>query len=206
MDIAINAQVICVDGPGGKTSHIILNPKTEIITHLVVQEKAFPFQERLVPVEMITESTPEHIKLRCTKEQLGELQAFVDTEFIPTDLAGAGGASFMLWPYTAPESEVITIQHEHTPPGELAIRQGLPVRATDGSVGRIDDFLIDPLDQSITHLILQEGHLWGKKDVTIPVDQIKSIDEDAVYLNISKEEIEALPTVQLHNRYKIADD
>ena len=111
----------------------------------------------------------------------------------------------MLWPYTAPESEIITIRHEHTPPGELAIRRGLPVLAIDGPVGRVDDFLIDPQNQSITHLILQEGHLWGKKDVTIPIEQINDIDEDAVHLKLSKEEVGALPTVELRERYKMLD-
>ena len=202
MDISMDAQVNCADGPGGKTNHIILNPKTEVITHLVVKEKEFPYQERLVPIEMIIESTPEHVNLRCTKKQLGEMQAFLDSEFIPSDLAGPGASAFMLWPYAAPESEVITINHEHTPPGELAIRPGLHVQASDGFVGRVDDFLVDPQNQRITHIILLEGHLWGKKDVTIPVEQIKRIDEDAVYLNLNKEQVGALPTVQLRDRYK----
>jgi uncharacterized protein YrrD len=205
MDISMNAQVICVDGPIGKTSHIILNPQTDTVTHLIVAEKDFPYQERLVPVDFIMESTPEHIQLRCTKKQFGDFQTFLDTEFIPTSLAGPYGASYMLWPYTAPESDVITIRHEHTPPGELAIRRGLPVIAADGPVGRVDDFLIDPQNQSITHLILVEGHLWGKKDVTIPVDQIKDIEEDAVHLKLSKAEVGALPTIPLRERYQSID-
>ncbi len=203
MDISINAQILCMDGPAGKTSHIILNPNTEVITHLVVKENQFPYQERLVPIDLIIESTPEHVRLRCTKGQLGELQAFVDTEFIPSDLAGPGGAAFMLWPYTAPESEVITLHHERTPPGELAIQRGLQVLATDGFVGRVDDFLIDPLNKTITHLILLEGHLWDKKDVTIPVEQIDRIEEDAVHLKLTKDEVGALPTVQLRDRYQM---
>ena len=201
MDISMNAQVICADGPIGKTNHIILNPHTDIITHLVVAEKEFPYQERLVPIEFIMESTPEHVRLRCTKNQFKDMQIFLDSEFIPSSLAGPYGASYMLWPYTAPESGVITIRHEHTPPGELAIRRGLPVVAVDGTVGRVDDFLIDPQNQSITHLILLEGHLWGKKEVTIPVDQIKDIDEEAVHLKLSKAEVGALPTVPLRERY-----
>lgn len=202
MDISINAQILCTDGAAGKTSHIILNPKTEVITYLVVKENHFPYQERLVPTELIIESTPEHVNLRCTKEKLDEMQTFVDTEFIPSDLAGPGGAAFMLWPYSAPESEVITIHHEHTPLGELAIQRGFRVLATDGFVGRVDDFLIDPLDRTITHLILLEGHLWGKKDVTIPIEQIDRIEEDAIYLKLTKDEVGALPTVQLRDRYQ----
>ena len=205
MDISMNAQVSCADGPVGKTSHIILNPQSEIITHLVVAEKEFPYQERLVPIEFIMESTPERVQLRCSKKQFEEMDTFIDTEFIPSSLSGPYGASYMLWPYTAPESDIITIHHEHTPPGELAIRRGLPVEAVDGPVGRVDDFLIDPQNQSITHLILLEGHLWGKKEVTIPIDQIQDIDESAVHLKLNKAEVGGLPTIPLRERYRTFD-
>ena len=61
--------------------------------------------------------------------------------------------------------------------GELAVRRGSRVRATDGDVGRVDEFLVDRETAHITHLVLREGHLWGQKDVLIPVSEIGQIDE-----------------------------
>ena len=34
MDIPINAEVSCLDGPCGRTTNLILNPTTEEITHV----------------------------------------------------------------------------------------------------------------------------------------------------------------------------
>ena len=49
MDIPINAKVICTDGPCGHSTHVVLMPATEKITHLVVNKEVFPEAEYLVP-------------------------------------------------------------------------------------------------------------------------------------------------------------
>ncbi|KPK14357.1 MAG: hypothetical protein AMK69_28870 [Nitrospira bacterium SG8_3] len=53
-------------------------------------------------------------------------------------------------------------------------------------MGPVTEFLVDQTDGHITHLVLREGHMWGRKDVTIPVFQIDRIEEDAVYLKLNK--------------------
>jgi hypothetical protein len=65
-------------------------------------------------------------------------------------------------------------------------------------VGRVDEFLIDPENDHITHLVMREGHLWGQKDVTIPISEIDRIEGDSVYLKLSKDEVEALPAIPMH--------
>jgi sporulation protein YlmC with PRC-barrel domain len=101
---------------------------------------------------------------------------------------------YRMWPYVIPEV-LMPIEHMHIPPGELAVRRGARVRATDGHVGRVDEFMVDPTNGHITHLVLREGHPWGQKDVTIPVSQIERIEENAVYLRLDKHSIEALPAI-----------
>ena len=100
-------------------------------------------------------------------------------------------------PKAIPETEMISVEHERIPPGELAVRRGARVEATDGHAGRVDEFLVHPTDGHITHLVLREGHLWGKKDVSIPVSQIDHIQEDAVYLKLDKHSVEALPSIPI---------
>jgi sporulation protein YlmC with PRC-barrel domain len=95
---------------------------------------------------------------------------------------------------------LLPIEHLHIPSGELAMRRGARVQATDGRVGQVDEFLVNPVNGYITHLVLREGHLWGQKDVTIPVSQIERIEENAVYLKLDKHSIEALPAVPVSKR------
>ncbi len=199
MDIPINAQVDCVDGPGGRSVCVIVNPASRRLTHLVVADEEFPHQERLVPVEVVEESTPERVQLRCTRAELREFDDFVETEFVQGEYPYAmyDLEEYRLWPYLLPDPALMPMEHEQVPAGELAVHRGSQVRATDGGVGQVDEFLVDPEHGHISHLVLREGHLWGKKDVVIPVAQIDRIEEDTVYLKLDKDAVGELPAVPM---------
>lgn len=83
MDLPINAATACSDGVDGTSVAIILNPVSNEVTHLVVREPGLLGIDRMVPIALVTESTPELIRLRCTKAELGELPAFVSTNYRP---------------------------------------------------------------------------------------------------------------------------
>jgi sporulation protein YlmC with PRC-barrel domain len=194
MDIPANAEVLCGDRVCGRSTYVILNPITKEVTHIVIKERAYPYMERLVPVDLVMESTPIQICLRCTKDELANMERFIEYEFIgPT-----GSPPYYMWPYSYPDVELLTLEHKHVPAHELAVRRGARVEATDGYVGRVDEFLVDPKNEHITHLVMRTGHLWGQKDVTIPVSQIARIGEDTVHLKLSKDSIAALPTISIH--------
>ena len=204
MDIPLNAEVHCVDGVCGRSTYVVVNPVNEQVTHVVVREEWFPQAEYLVPLDLVTESTSDTIHLRCMKKDLVMQAPFIEVEYVEGDLPGFRyeKGNYMLWPYNVPEEgEVIPVETERVPPGALAVRRGAHVRAIDGRVGRVDEFLVDPVSEHITHLILREGHLWGQKDVTIPVSEITHIEEDTVHLKLTKKQIEALPTIPLRRRY-----
>lgn len=197
MHIPVDAGVQCKDGPGGRSTCVVLNPATWGVTHVVVKEDGFPHLERLVPVGMVAETSPDRIQLTCSQQELHRLEAFVETEFLPGEFPYEAYEldDYRLWPYVLPGDEVVPVEHERVPPGELAVRRGSHVWATDGNVGQVDAFLIDREGEHITHLVLREGHLWGKKDVLVPVSEIGQIDEERVYLTLSKEELASLPAI-----------
>jgi hypothetical protein len=204
MDIPINAKVSCLDGPCGQSVLVILKPTTQEITHFVVSNQSIPETEYLVSIDHIAESTPDNIKLNCRIEELTQMPIFARSEFVPSDLIGFAGSSYLMWPYYVPLATYITPEQEHIPAGELAIRRGAGVEASDGHAGRVDEFLINPTNDHISHLVMREGHLWGRKDVTIPVSQIDHFANNVVYLKLSKQEIEKLPSIPVHhNRAKI---
>jgi sporulation protein YlmC with PRC-barrel domain len=197
MEIPINAEVHCADGLCGHLTHVVLNPITREMTHLVVKEQHFPHTEFLVPVERVVESAPQAIHLSCTRAELSKMDPFIKTEFIQSTIPRFTTDPYVMWPYYLPENRVFTLEHEQIPPGELAVRRGAHVEAADGHVGRVGGFLVDPENEHITHLVLREGHLWGHKDVTIPVSQIDHLEEDTVYLALDKASIEALPSISI---------
>jgi sporulation protein YlmC with PRC-barrel domain len=197
MDIPIHAEVRCADEPCGTSFCVILNPITDQITHFVVKEKSFPFEQRLVPVDQIKETTSNTILLKCGLNEFLTMPEFIETKFVfPDPYSSVEIPSTMLWPYTMILGTT-TIEHEKIPPDELAIHRGSQVMATDGRVGQVDEFMVEPKSGHITHLVLREGHLWSKKDISIPVSRIDHIEGDNVYLKISKSEIESLPTLPI---------
>jgi len=205
MDIPINVEVLCAGKECGRSTSLIINPVNERVTHLVVAEKVFPNIERLVPVDKILTSTPNSIQLRCTASDLSDMDTFEETDFIE---AGQMEASlpfdepYEVWPYAMYEALPMPLEYERIPAGEVVIRRGTPVEAMDGTVGKVDEFLVDPENDNISHLVLREGHLWSGKDVTIPVSEIDKITDEAVYLKLDKKTIETLPTVPVRRRWK----
>ena len=68
------------------------------------------------------------------------------------------------------------------------------MHASDGEIGKVEGFVVDSAEGHVTHVLLQEGHLWGRKQVAIPIGAVEKIDE-VISVNLTKHDIEALPAV-----------
>ena len=210
MEIPLNAQVECTDGVCGRSVYVLINPVIDQVTHLVVRED-LSNTEYIVPVDAVSETIVDTIQLRCSKAELEKMDPFIKTEFVeekvPESHISYGGemytaGSYFFMPYVIPGMTVqVPVEHRQIPPGELAVRRGTRVEATDGYVGRVDEFVINPENGYITHLVMREGHLWGQKDVIIPLSSIGDTRDDTVFLNLDKHQIESLPTFPVHRRW-----
>ena len=58
--------------------------------------------------------------------------------------------------------------------------------------------VIERDDRRVTHVLLQEGHLWGRKDVAIPIAAVESVD-DGVRLTLTKLQVQNLPAVDFED-------
>ena len=197
MEIPLNVQVHSTDGRCGRSTHIILNPATEQITHIVVKERQPSHVERLVPVRLIRDTAAEMILLTCTLKEFSTLERFNQTDFVYGDLPhhATDPSLTLLWPYAVPAKRIVDDKTRPIPPGELAVRRGARVEASNGRIGRIDEFLVDPDSGYITHLCLREGHLRGDRVVCIPVSEIGEIREKVVYLKADKETVASMPSL-----------
>lgn len=197
MEFPLNADVHCTDGRCGRSSHVVLNPATEQITHIVVKEKQPSRVERLVPANLVASTAAEMILLNCSLGEFSRLEPFNQTHFIHGDLPhhATDPSLTLLWPYVVPAKRIVDEKIRPIPPGELAVRRGARVEATDGRVGRVDEFLVDPDSSYVTHLCLREGRLRGDRVICIPVSEIGEIQEKVVYLRMDKEAVASMPSV-----------
>jgi len=195
----LNADVHCTDGLFGRSTHLLVNPATEKVTHIVVKRRREKQQKFMVPVRFVKETTPELILLNLTREKLKNFETFDRMYFSKRQIRrfGADPRMTLLWPYVVPETKVIAGKYSSIPPGELAVRRGARVKATDGFVGQVNDFIVDPETGYISHMVLREGLPWDKKYITIAIAEIDHIDEKAVFLKLSKKEIKELPAIKI---------
>ncbi|HJZ02361.1 MAG TPA: PRC-barrel domain-containing protein, partial [Streptosporangiaceae bacterium] len=64
--------------------------------------------------------------------------------------------------------------------------------ALDGEIGHVQGLLVDPDDHRVTHVLLREGHLWGRKEVAIPISAVTGAEE-GIRVNLTKKQVEDLP-------------
>jgi sporulation protein YlmC with PRC-barrel domain len=205
----IGAQARCSDGVCGEVSRVVVDPVAETVTHLVVEPQGRDGLARLVPLDLVDASGGD-VRLQCTLADFERLDPAEETQFVPGSggYAAYGPQQVSTWPYygLTPGAELPgevdlgvagfspTIIYDRIPLGEVEVRRGDPVEATDGRIGHIHGLVIDPGDRQVTHVLLQEGHLWGRKDVAIPIKAVSRVG-DTVRLNISKHEVRDLPPV-----------
>lgn len=82
-----------------------------------------------------------------------------------------------------------------------AVRPGAHVEATDGRVGIVSELGAAEEGADASHFVLQEGHLWGKKVVTLPLSAVDRVEGDTIYLKLDKKAVEKLPTIPLKKAF-----
>ncbi len=199
MDYPLNADVHCTDGRYGRSTYIILNPTAEKVTHVVVKERKATHSERLLPARWIKETTSELILVNGTKDEVRTLDLFDQTDFVQRDVPhyATDPKLTLLWPRTVPARRIVSDRHLQIPNSDLAVRLGTQVRATDGRIGEVNEFVVNPENWQITHMVLREGLPWDKKQVSIPVSEIERIEEKTVFLKINKQAVKNLPAISL---------
>jgi sporulation protein YlmC with PRC-barrel domain len=217
MRIELGSPVHCTDGPFGEIADVGVDPTKRRLTHLVVEPHHDHGQSRLVPIELASpqEGPPPAVSLRCTLEEARRLEPVEEFAYLrlgdaPKEDPGwdIGIESVLAEPYygygygyeTQPldPDPHVSMTYDRIPKGEVEIRRASEVTSADGQhLGHVDGFLVDD-DDSITHFVLERGHLWGKRDVTIPMGAVARVHTDAVTLTLTKDEVGELPSVPVH--------
>ena len=88
----------------------------------------------------------------------------------------------------------------------MDIRPGIAVEALDGHAGTVGELVTDPTSGEVTHFALVGGHLWGKKEVTLPVSAVERVAADTVYLKLDRQAISQLPAIPVRRRARQGDE
>jgi sporulation protein YlmC with PRC-barrel domain len=216
MRLELGMPVRCTDASFGELADVVIDPVGKRLTHLVVRPQHQEDEAaRLVPVELAEAGEKEsEISLRCPVDEVNRLErvrefAYLRLGEVPVEDPewDVGIEEVLAMPYypvdplggpdLAYDSNV-SWTFDRVPKGEVEIRRSSAVASADGhDLGEVDGFLVDREDQ-ITHFILERGHLWGRREITIPISAVAKVETDSVTLSLSKDEVGALPSVRVH--------
>lgn len=215
MKLELGSPVSCTDGPFGELADVVIDPIARRVTHLVVAPDHQHGLARLVPIDLAGAANNDTaVSLDCTLEharQLPSVQEFAYLrlgEFPANDPHwDVGIENVLALPYYGyaglgePPIDYdpnVSMTYDRVPKGEVEIRRASEVMSADGHrLGHVDGFLVADDDQ-ITHVVLERGHLWGRRDVTIPIGAVSQVKTDSVAVRLTKDQVEALPAIPVH--------
>jgi hypothetical protein len=209
--LSIGAVTVGSDGYRGEVRAAVIDPVAATVTHVVVEPEGRSGLARLVPLGLIETDTDSdsdvgaasgQLRLRCTQTEFMNLDPAEETlaefavgqtvpvQLLPPGWRGTGepvarGGDIL----RIPERETVDV----VPAGEVEEHGGDHVHATDGDIGQLRAFRIDPPSGRVTHVLLGEGHLWGRKEVAIPFDKIAGFDQ-GIRLSLTKKQVQDLPS------------
>jgi sporulation protein YlmC with PRC-barrel domain len=210
----IGTRASCTDGECGEVRRVVVDPVARTLTHLVVEPEGRLGLARLVPLDLVdlvdqADAPGGEIRIRCTLAEFARLDPAEETQFVPgtRGYEAYGTDQVLSWPYyrlggppepmdLGVEAVSQTVTYDTVPLGEVEVRRGDPVQAADGGIGRVQGLVIDPRTHHVTHVLLQEGHLWGKKEVAIPIGAVTRVD-DGIAVSLTRQQVQDLPPVDI---------
>lgn len=200
-ELRVGATVRGSDGDDlGQVDAVVIDPITRSVTHVVVTN------DRLGPRLLVAESSvvsadADAVVVDLDQAGLDACERFDAPNYnLPGEDWEHGDVAFdpdalFLEPYATPMDGWVLTSHERVPKGEVTIRRGSEVFTSDGTkVGHVDEFLVDPADGHITHVVLREGHL-RHVDVVVPVGAATEIEDDRVVLDLDLTQVDALDKI-----------
>jgi sporulation protein YlmC with PRC-barrel domain len=214
--LELDTPVRCTDGLFGELADVVIDPIARRVTHLVVEPHGGDGLARLVPIEVAAAANGPRpaLALRCTLADARQLPSVHEFAYLrlgespDNDPDWDVGIENMLalpyYGYAGLGEPLIdydphfSMTYDRVPKGEVEIRRASEVTSADGHrLGHVDGFLVDG-DDHITHVVLERGHLWGRRDVTIPIGAVTRVKTDSVTVRLTKDEVAALPAVPVH--------
>jgi uncharacterized protein YrrD len=202
-----NAKVSTADGRQlGMLERVVLNPENNLVTHIVVQREGLLHNEdKVVPIEMVAETGPDRVLLNREIKDLESLPPFEEKHLVNSE-AGLDDATTpintqapmygysQLGTTMGPVSQgrYTTDVDQNIPDGSVALKEGAQVVTVDGKhIGKVERIVADEAGEHATHLLVTTG-LIARERKLVPMDWIRSIFEDEVYLEVDEAAIRSL--------------
>ncbi len=192
----------------GRIDRVVINRKTQVVTHLVIRTGAFITQDKVVPIDLVCAGEQDQPVLRCCTSQLAQM-----TDFGMTHYRAMNDAELpwdeereprllppVSWCLAYPALSVglyvgqpnMRGTRVNIPASTVAVREGAKVVSADGQhLGHVERVLTSPPTDRATYFQLSKG--WPRKKKLVPFEWVDQLDEDQVRLAVGARTVEDLP-------------
>ncbi len=201
------AGVFTTDGKeAGHIDRVVIDPKTNDITHIVIRKGFLFTKDKVVPIDAIAVEQGGQLALRMALDQLEHLPDFEEKHYVMVD-EGKGSATpsavFSYPPYpggtpviASSGPKYVTETHLNIPNDTIAVKEGAKVVTRDGEdVGHVEQVLTGVQADHVTHFLISKGLLVKEKRL-IPVGWIDQLDAEEVHLAVKSDTVNKLPIVE----------
>lgn len=217
MQFKENAEVKTSDGRKvGRIDRVVIDPKTNELTHLVVR-KGFLFKtDRVIPVSIVESAAENHVALKAGADDPDRFPEFEETHYVAVedDQAGApprkNAAGKLAWYYPMPrgawwrlemgtypgypQPPYVRVTDRNIPDGNVPLEEGAEVLSSEGThVGDVERVFVDEDEQRVTHLLVSKG-LVSKSRKLVPSMWVDIVTEERVRLSVSGDFVDRLPS------------
>jgi uncharacterized protein YrrD len=211
MQFNANAEVLTSnDEKVGRIDRVVFDPKSNEMTHLVVQKGFLFVKDKVVPLDCVKSATEERVELKEGCEDPDGFPDFEETHYVAvedttsSEKGGSGGLKALVWYYPLPggawwrarnfaypgipKPPYVRKTEINIPDGTVPLEEGARVVSREGEhVGDVDEE-----EQRVTHLLIAKG-LISKSRKLIPSMWVDSVREDEVRLSVDEHFVENLP-------------
>ncbi|MEZ4864895.1 MAG: PRC-barrel domain-containing protein [Caldilineaceae bacterium] len=216
MQFKEGTHVYTADGKDvGAIERVVLDPQTDEISHIVVREGWLFTEDKVVPTRLIDRAVADRVQLRADVQNLDELPQFEEVYYVPPGEAaddaypadyapslywyppvGAAWSGYYTGYYGYPLAPYVSHTERNIPEGTVGLREGARVVSADGKhVGHVERVFTNNELNRATHLLITEGWLFQAKRA-IPVEWIRTVDEDEIELAVDAHTLEQVPEYQ----------
>ncbi|MEE4112535.1 MAG: PRC-barrel domain-containing protein [Desulfobacteraceae bacterium] len=216
MQFKENAEVILSTGEKvGRIDRIVIDPKSDELTHLVVKKGFLFTKDKVVPLDHVETTTEDRVVLKEGPGDPEDFPDFEETHYIQAQESGKfanrelGGIRPLAWYYPLPggawwrsgmgvypgypQPPYMRKTELNIPDGTVPLEEGAKVVSREGDhVGDVERIYAEEEEQRVTHVMISKG-LVSKTRKLIPTMWVKHVLEDEVRLSISKNFVEGLP-------------
>jgi uncharacterized protein YrrD len=209
------ADVFTADGNQvGSIDRVVIDPYDDEVTHLVVNQGFLFTEDKVLPVDWISEANEDRITLRPDIEDLDRLPKYEETHYMPRHeedpvpradgrYAYRGVAPMYpyphfgigAWPTLGAGTEAHTERrtHRNIPHNTEALQTGAKVFSSDDKhVGEIESVLMDERDNQVSHFVIAQGFFFKDRKL-VPVTWVRTLMQDEVHLGVGSGTLDQLP-------------